>query len=338
MVNPRSSLLTLISLLLVLTSLSPLAGCSGPGTSQNRGEDAFLQAAREKIDRDHIERVIGYLASEETGGRATGSPRMEEVRSFLVARMEEVGLEPAQILGLGDFRQTFPVPAKNCFLENASEEGVVEGVNLVGTIPGETDELLLITANYDGMGRDPVSGGIYPGADYNASGVAAALEIARFLCSLPNKPSWTVGIALLDGEECGGLGSSALAQLLEDRGLRDRCRVINLEGLGGGQGDYMDIWDQNYKKNRPTVEALLEAAGDLGVEVELGGADPGTSASVFFLYHIPAVSCDWSWFDRKEHQHFHRVTDTLENMNPENTRKVASVVALASCRMAWPTP
>lgn len=310
-------------------------GCSGNGRPGNGSLDPLLEALRENVDTARIERVIAHLSSQEAEGRPTGAPVMEEVRSFLVERMTEAGLSPAHVLGLEGFRQEFQMPARSSFIETPPGVEAIEGANLVGIIPGETDDLLLITANYDGMGKDPDSGKIYPGADYNASGVAAVLEIARFLASRAGRPRWTVVVALLDGEECGGFGSSALAELIEDRGLKDRCRAINLEGLGGGQGDYMNLWDQNYKKNRPTVEAILGAAEDLGIEVELGGTDPGTSASVFLLHHIPAVTCEWSWYERKEHEHFHRVTDTLDNMDPENVRKVTTVVALASYRMAW---
>lgn len=333
----RCSIPLLVSLISVLLLFFSPCGCSHPKFSDGSNHDPLLEAVDKGIERRSIEQVIAFLSSKEAGGRPTGSSEMALVRSYLMARMEEAGLEPVTSLGLEDYRQTFPVPAKNCFVESPPEGGVVEGVNLLGIIPGKTDELLLITANYDGMGKDLDTGEIYPGADYNASGVAAALEIARFLRSLSQEPDWTVGIALLDAEECGGYGSSALAQLLDDRGLKERCRVINLEGLGGGEGDYMDLWDQNFRKNRPTAEAILKAAEELGVTVELGGADSGSSAAVFFAYRIPAVNCDWSWFDRKEHEHFHRPTDTLENMNPDNVKRVATVVALASLRMAWPS-
>jgi hypothetical protein len=92
----------------------------------------------------------------------------------------------------------------------------------------------------------------------------------------------------------------------------------------------MDVWDLNYRKNRPTVEAVDEAASLLDLELELGGADPGTSAGTFFLYHIPAVTCDWSWFERTDHPDFHLPSDTADKIDREGLLRVTQVIAVAA--------
>jgi aminopeptidase YwaD len=85
--------------------------------------------------------------------------------------------------------------------------------NAVGKLPG-TDPLLgksviLLTAHLDHLGiGQPVNGdSIYNGADDDASGTVAVLELARALGSGP-KPKRTVVFALFGSEEEGGLGSS----------------------------------------------------------------------------------------------------------------------------------
>jgi hypothetical protein len=110
--------------------------------------------------------------------------------------------------------------------------------------------------------------------------------------------------------------------------------VINLEGLGAGDEYYMDVWDLNYRKNRPTVEAIDGAASLLEVVLEIGGADPGTSASIFFLFHLPAVTCDWSWFERDDHPDFHLFSDTPDKINREGLLQVTQVVAVATWMLA----
>jgi aminopeptidase YwaD len=85
--------------------------------------------------------------------------------------------------------------------------------NAVGKLPGSDPALsksaLLLSAHLDHLGvGKPVKGdSIYNGADDDASGVVAVLELARALASGP-KPKRPVLFALFGSEELGGLGSA----------------------------------------------------------------------------------------------------------------------------------
>lgn len=316
-------------------SLFLAAACGCGSAARPEDGDPFLVTIAYRVDVERMMGVIEYLSGEELGGRPAGSPQSAVAEEFLTSRLRELGLEPVSSLGLYDYRQEFTVPADRCFLEEETQpDQVVTACNLLGMISGESEDMLILTANYDGMGRDPESGAVYPGADYNASGVSALLEVAAVLSSLESPPRQDVVFALLGAEECGSFGSTALAALLEEMDMRERARVINLEGLGAGEGDYMDVWDLNYRRNRKTVQALEKAANQLGVTVELGGKDPGSSAGTFFLYHIPAVTCDWSWFNRNEHPDFHLTSDAPERINREGLCKATRVVAAAAWILA----
>ena len=86
-----------------------------------------------------------------------------------------------------------------------------EGVNLILRLPGRNPNLppLLVGAHYDGPLHSP-------GADDNASGVAALLELARrWAATPPRRPVWLVGF---DQEEWGMVGSAALAAQLKNAG------------------------------------------------------------------------------------------------------------------------
>jgi hypothetical protein len=316
-----------------LLSLAAACGCGASPAPENG--DPFLLSLADRVDVSRVMGTIEYLCGEELGGRPAGSPQSAGVEEYLAGRLEELGLQPVAPLGISGYRQDFPVPAERCFLEEETRaDQVVTASNILGMIPGEGEEMVILTANYDGIGKDPESGAVYPGADYNASGVGALMEVATVLSSLQEPPRRHVVFALLGAEECGSYGSSALASLLEEKGMRESARVINLEGLGAGDGDYMDVWDLNYRRNCETVRALEDAADLLGVTLELGGEDPGSSAGTFFLYHIPAVTCDWSWFNRDEHPDFHLTTDTPERINREGLRKATRVVSVAAWMLA----
>jgi Zn-dependent M28 family amino/carboxypeptidase len=92
------------------------------------------------------------------------------------------------------------------------------GVNLVATWPGSTPPYTVVGAHLDTVTDSP-------GADDNASGVAAALELGRRLA----RPS-SVLIAILDLEEVGFVGSRALARRLAAE--RAAAAMICLESVG----------------------------------------------------------------------------------------------------------
>jgi aminopeptidase YwaD len=310
------------------------AGCGA--SSEVEEKDPFLVSLAQKVDLARLVEAIDYMASENLEGRPSGSVQSQELEAYLEEKMSGLGLEPLDELGLEGYRQEFPVPSDRCYLqETLPADTPLTCANILAKIPGESSrEMIVLTANYDGLGIDASSGAIYPGADYNASGAAAVLELATVFSGLEEKPEKSLIFAFLGAEECGGYGSSALAEALEASGLRDEVLIINIEGLGAGDGDYMDIWDLNYRKNRPTVEAADQAASLLDVVLELGGADPGTSAGVFFLYHIPAVTCDWSWFERNEHADFHLPSDTPDKINQDGLLQATQVIAVTAWTLA----
>ncbi len=95
--------------------------------------------------------------------------------------------------------------------EHPFHQGTTRGVNLILKLPGQRPRLppLLVGAHYDGAPQTP-------GADDNASGLAALLELAnRWRAEPPRRPVWLVAF---DQEEEGLLGSRALAQRLRADG------------------------------------------------------------------------------------------------------------------------
>ena len=74
--------------------------------------------------------------------------------------------------------------------------------NVLGMIPGErSDEYVIVGAHFDHVGTDPTLVGdqVYNGADDNASGVSAALQIARAFAVSGRKPLRNVIFAFWDG-------------------------------------------------------------------------------------------------------------------------------------------
>ena len=107
--------------------------------------------------------------------------------------------------------------------EHSFNRGGEMGVNLILKLPGQNPSLkpLLVGAHYDGPLQSP-------GADDNASGVAALLELARrWAQHPPRRPVWLVAF---DQEEWGMVGSEALAEALQARGQALKL-MVSLEML-----------------------------------------------------------------------------------------------------------
>jgi Zn-dependent M28 family amino/carboxypeptidase len=86
--------------------------------------------------------------------------------------------------------------------------------NVIGILQGKTDEVIILSAHYDHLGaRPPVEGKdtIYNGADDDASGTAAVMELARSLSRGP-KLRRTIYFVLFGAEEFGGVGSDYFDQ------------------------------------------------------------------------------------------------------------------------------
>jgi hypothetical protein len=78
--------------------------------------------------------------------------------------------------------------------------------NVIAVLPGETDEVVMISAHYDHIGLRPGQADpIYNGADDDASGAVAVLQLAKKLSS-GKKPRRTVYFVLFGSEELGSLG------------------------------------------------------------------------------------------------------------------------------------
>jgi len=89
------------------------------------------------------------------------------------------------------------------------------GYNVVGYLPGQTDTTVIIGAHYDHLGwGGPLSNykgdekKIHYGADDNASGVAAIMELARSFSESSEKLKYSLLFIAFSGEEAGMLGSS----------------------------------------------------------------------------------------------------------------------------------
>lgn len=205
---------------LVLASLSlPTVADETPRRTTPEG----WETAVESIRVDDLQKHVATLASDAFQGREAGSPGGQAAAAYLMQQLRRLKAVPAG--APGDFVQEFGGGMKN----------------LLACLPGRDatrrDEVIVICGHYDHVGfgtprnsRGPI-GYIHNGADDNASGSAALLELIEAICLLPQAPRRTLLFAWWDGEEKGLLGSKHWISS-PTHPLKQIKLVINVDMIG----------------------------------------------------------------------------------------------------------
>lgn len=306
---------------------------------------AAQQLATPRVRADDVRAALSVLAADSLEGRATGTPGAARAARFIAAELRRHGVEPAggdgYLQSVALARVTMPNGRErlvrlpdHAALDTIPAERRVLDANVIGMIPGADPklqgEVVLISAHYDhvGIGRPDASGdSIYNGADDDASGVVAVLEIARALGRGP-APKRTVLFLLATGEEVGLLGTR---WFIEHPPVPLDRVVANLEiemigrpdSLAGGPGKG---WLTGYE--RSTMGEMLRAGGIPIV------ADPRPEQNFFmrsdniaFAYlGIPAHTL--SSFNL--HEDYHRPSDDVDKVDFEHMAQVIEAAIQAT--------
>lgn len=208
-----------LAIALLLTA--PVSACA-QGTAGRAVDAAGVREA-------DVRETMMALAADSTRGRLTGTPEADRVAVYLAAQLRAFGVDPAFASPAGRdsaYFQRIPMrlaPSRGGGLaprtlpDWAGFDSVPAarrrvGINVIGVVPGRDparrDEVVVVAAHYDHLGTgSPVNGdSIYNGADDDASGVVAVLEIARALTA-GAPPERTVVVMLTTGEEQGLQGT-----------------------------------------------------------------------------------------------------------------------------------
>jgi Zn-dependent M28 family amino/carboxypeptidase len=212
--------------------------------------------------------------------------------------------------------------------EHPFREGIDAGTNLILRLPGQRPELdpLLVAAHYDGPLHSI-------GADDNASGLAALIELARhWAAEPPRRPVWIVAF---DQEEWGMVGSTALASELKASGRKlklmvslemlaytaatQRYPVPAMRAIYGERGDFIAVVGNlgaaallpglAHRMGKHVITKVLPVpnAGHSLPDVRLSDHSPFWDAG----YNAVMVT-DTSFL---RNPHYHRMSDTIDTLD-----------------------
>ena len=267
------------------------------------GQKIHFSCPRAGFTEITAQQVVMYLTHPALKGRAFGG-HGESCASGLVAALFQ-RLELA------------PVASEDFFHPVASEDAVEDARNVVGVLPGGDSELgheyIVIGAHHDHIGARGQT--VFPGADDNASGVAALLLTAQTLARQePLRRS--VLFVTFSGEETGFHGSRRFMSA-PPVPLDDIVAMVNLDMVGRLRtgGLILDGWDHlpaGFQRTFSRERVRVRPKGTPGAN---------SDGRLFRWAGIPVVT-----FFTGFHPDYHRPTDTLNRLDLRGIETIARLV------------
>jgi hypothetical protein len=296
---------------------------------------------------------FGYLAS-----ASGGSVPFAQIRRDLADAMLQASLGT----GLPDVGQNIdrdltprsaPLQGWTVTLETRVSRPSVPVKNIVGVLEGAGplyNETVVIGAHYDHLGYGdqgsllpPQERGkklIHHGADDNASGTTALMELARRFSKMKDRQGRRLVFIAFSGEERGLLGSRHYCNKQPLFPLSTTVAMVNLDMVGRLRPDAKTGKDQLLLEGTGTsatfddlVESLNRKYG-FALSKKKGGTGPSDHDS-FCRQKVPVL-----FFWTNYHKDYHRPSDTADKINVPGMARVADIAgdAVAALAQVLPRP
>lgn len=241
----------------------------------------------------------------------------------------------------------YNLPAATASIKVELNKKTVDAYNVIGIVEGNDptlkNEAIVIGAHYDHLGRggrsslSPNSSDIHHGADDNASGTAAIIELARQFAK-DKKNKRTLIFMAFGGEEEGLLGSKyyvnnpvwpldkTVAMINLDMVGRLNENKLSVGGIGTAN-EWKDRVNESNKQevylasNNNKVQALVGSADAFSLQLTEDGFGPSDHSS-FYGKQIPVL-----FFFTGSHLDYHKPSDTAEKINYDGLTKITNYVA-----------
>jgi hypothetical protein len=314
-------------LLIVLAAAAPLlVSMAGEGEGRRRDLPSSVLS-----DIDSLEAMVRFLSVDPSTSRrrvryAFREKEIGEVADSLAARLE---------------RYTGVTPVRQTWTESEYHDSTFTLDNIICRVEAEgpSSGVLLVTAHYDatshrsfiGTWEDNWKTAVNPGADDNATGVAAVMEAARILPSV-DLP-FDVEFVLFSAEELGRLGSIHYVSLCDAACAGRFIGVINADMIGySGKGtgaavmsDFRSGW---------LADLLMEYAAVSDPALDMMLIKPGPSnwdhASFWERENgrLSAITLaePLAYTGSILYPEYHTVDDTIGNVDFEQAARISSVI------------
>jgi Zn-dependent M28 family amino/carboxypeptidase len=285
-----------------------------------------------RIDVTRMMTVVRTLASPAMEGRLAGTDGDRMARQYIRDAFEEIGLQPAGS-DVTDRRNSYYQRFSFTSAAPGSRRGslpvrVDDAANVVGRIAGRDvpARVIVVSAHYDHVGIR--NGTVYPGADDNASGVAALLECARYLRQ--QAPRHTILFVAFDGEELGLQGARTFVRMPPVR-LSSIALDLNFDMVSrSDRGEIFAAGTYHYPSLKPILDDIQRRTQ---IKIQFGhdrppalphSTDDWTLQSDHGAFHQAGVP--FVYFGVEDHPDYHAPTDTADRIDPAFFGRVAEML------------
>jgi hypothetical protein len=297
-------------------------------------------------DTAALRRDVVHLSSDALEGRGTGTAGYDSAAAYVVRRWRDVGLEPvvsadsacrAGAAGAAcEPGFTQPFIARSAAAAHAGVDPQLPTHNVVallrGSDPTLRDEYVVVGAHLDHLGRgsansmDPQAGSaIRNGADDNASGSAAVMEVARILAADP--PRRSVLFIHFSGEELGLLGSQYFVEHAPVP-VENVVAMLNFDMVGRLRDDKLIVYGVSTAEEMAAVLDSANVEPRLDVRAIGDGFGPSDHSS-FYGKGIPVLHLFTDL-----HDDYHRATDDAERIDVAGMARVTAYAARVAREIA----
>ncbi|KMQ61497.1 peptidase M28 [Chryseobacterium angstadtii] len=291
---------------------------SAQSSSVAKGDKAFLSAYK-MIKADELKKNLYVIASDEMGGRDTGSPGQKKAGEYIVNYYKALGISSPK--ALGSYYQK--VPAE--FMKKRGGGNLPDSENILAFIEGseKPEEIVVISAHYDHVGTK--NGVVYNGADDDGSGTVAVMQIAKAFQEAKKAgkgPKRSILFLHVTGEEHGLFGSEyytsnpvfPLANTVVD---------LNIDMIGRDDQEnrgkqYVYVIGSEMLSSE--LKVINEAANKRSNNLELNYKydDPGDPQQLYYRsdhYNFAKNNVPVAFFFDGIHEDYHKPTDDPEKID-----------------------
>ncbi|MEO6444412.1 MAG: M20/M25/M40 family metallo-hydrolase [Gemmatimonadaceae bacterium] len=306
-----------------------------------------VRQALESITEADVRARVHIIADDSMGGRDTPSRGLDLTAEYAAGEFRKFGLTPGGDRGgyVQRYALKSPPPrsdASDRIVHASRTTGGVPSVrdkksgatapNVVGIVEGSDSllkhEYIVFSAHMDHVGTQASAGGdsIWNGADDDASGTAAVIELAEAYSMRDARPRRSLIFLLVSGEEKGLLGSEYFARQLDRQ--KKLVANINIDMIGRNWRDTIAVIGMEHSDLGATLEAVSKAHPALGMQ-PVGDLWPNehfyfrSDHYTFARRGVPVL-----FFFNGTHADYHQASDSPDKIDAEKEARIVRLIFL----------